>query len=187
MRVSKEPEVRRQEILDTAMRLFAEKGYEATTMTDIAKAVGVVSGLCYKYFRSKYDLYQAALEAYVKESSAVFLSVLSSGEGSFDTYAEKWREAFIIMDGKEKYHDFFHKKGNEMFNLQLSISMCEYLRPYMEQFLLMLRQRGVVQVNDCKACAGFILYGEIALLNDEGLTSVERADKSIEIVKKIIK
>ena len=32
MRVSKEPEVRKQEMLDTAMRVFAEKGFEATTM-----------------------------------------------------------------------------------------------------------------------------------------------------------
>lgn len=31
-RISKEPEVRRQEILDTAMSVFMEKGYEAATM-----------------------------------------------------------------------------------------------------------------------------------------------------------
>ena len=29
MRISKEPEVRRQEIIDTAMRVFSEQGYEA--------------------------------------------------------------------------------------------------------------------------------------------------------------
>ena len=36
IRVSKPPEERRQEIMDTAMRVFAEKGYEQTTMRDIA-------------------------------------------------------------------------------------------------------------------------------------------------------
>ena len=37
-RISKEPGVRRQEILDTAMSVFMEKGYEAATMRDIAAA-----------------------------------------------------------------------------------------------------------------------------------------------------
>ena len=59
MRVSKAPEVRRQEILETAMKLFTEKGYEATSMRDIAQACGVVAGLCYRYFDSKQKLFQA--------------------------------------------------------------------------------------------------------------------------------
>lgn len=37
MRISKEPEERKQEILETAMQLFAEKGYEKTSISDIAK------------------------------------------------------------------------------------------------------------------------------------------------------
>ena len=40
-RISKEPEVRRQEILDTAMSVFMEKGYEAATMRDIAAAMQI--------------------------------------------------------------------------------------------------------------------------------------------------
>lgn len=42
MRVSKDPEIRKQEIIDVAMQVFAEKGYETTTMKDIAKAADVV-------------------------------------------------------------------------------------------------------------------------------------------------
>ena len=41
MRITKEPEVRKQEILDTALRLFGEKGYEKTSIADIAKAIDV--------------------------------------------------------------------------------------------------------------------------------------------------
>ncbi|WMJ87076.1 TetR/AcrR family transcriptional regulator [Anaerocolumna sp. MB42-C2] len=186
MRVSKEPEVRKQEILDTAMKLFAEKGYEVTTMTDIAKAVGVVSGLCYKYFSSKYELYQAALKEYVKEYSEPIIAILDSEEESFEAYMVKIKEYFIKTDGKEKYHDFFHKRGNEMFNIQLSMSMCENARPHMEQFLLRLKQKGFIRVKDYKVSAAFILYGEIPILNDENLTSAEKADNVIEIMKKII-
>jgi AcrR family transcriptional regulator len=46
----------RQRILDTALRLFAAKGYEQTTMRDIAKEVGCSLGLAYRYFASKEDL-----------------------------------------------------------------------------------------------------------------------------------
>ena len=43
-RISKPPEERRQEILDTAMRLFTERGYEETSMADIAREMDVVQG-----------------------------------------------------------------------------------------------------------------------------------------------
>ena len=64
MRISKEPEARKQEILETAMKLFAEKGYEKTSISDIAKEIGVAQGLCYRYFPSKDILFQTAVNEY---------------------------------------------------------------------------------------------------------------------------
>lgn len=46
----------RQRIIDTAWHLFATKGYEQTTMRDIAAAAGCSLGLTYRYFASKEDL-----------------------------------------------------------------------------------------------------------------------------------
>ena len=40
-RVSKPPEERRRELLETAMRLFTERGYENTSMRDIAEELGL--------------------------------------------------------------------------------------------------------------------------------------------------
>jgi AcrR family transcriptional regulator len=51
----------RQRILDSAWELFAARGYEVTTMRDIAAAAGCSLGLTYRYFASKEDL---ALELY---------------------------------------------------------------------------------------------------------------------------
>jgi AcrR family transcriptional regulator len=53
------PEQRREEILDAAVRLFCEKGYEGTTIRDIAREVGITEGLIYHYFPSKAALVAA--------------------------------------------------------------------------------------------------------------------------------
>lgn len=64
IRVSKEPDQRRQEIIETALTLFAEKGYENTTIQDIAKRMNVSPGLCYRYFKSKTEIFAATSEHY---------------------------------------------------------------------------------------------------------------------------
>jgi AcrR family transcriptional regulator len=62
--------ITRQHLLDTALALFKKKGFEATTMRDIAKAAGMALGATYYHFPSKdailfafYDANQAATEA----------------------------------------------------------------------------------------------------------------------------
>ncbi len=52
----------RQRILEAALALFAEKGFAATTMRDIAAAADVSLGLTYRYFARKEDLAVALYE-----------------------------------------------------------------------------------------------------------------------------
>ncbi len=49
-------------IMETALRLFAEKGYGSTSIATIAREAGVAQGLMYNYFTSKEDLLLAILE-----------------------------------------------------------------------------------------------------------------------------
>lgn len=49
----------RSRILDAALRLFRERGFEQTTMRDVAAAAGVATGAAYYYYRSKEDLVMA--------------------------------------------------------------------------------------------------------------------------------
>ena len=55
-------EDRREQIIDAAMRVFAEKGFARATNRDIAREAGITTGLIYYYFKSKEDLLRAALE-----------------------------------------------------------------------------------------------------------------------------
>lgn len=51
-------EIRRQEIMYTALDLFVKKGYAATKITDIAKEASMSVGLLFHYFESKEKLYE---------------------------------------------------------------------------------------------------------------------------------
>ncbi|HEY0757074.1 MAG TPA: helix-turn-helix domain-containing protein [Ktedonobacteraceae bacterium] len=55
-------EDRREQIIDAAMRVFAEKGFARATNRDIAQEAGITTGLIYYYFKSKEDLFSAILE-----------------------------------------------------------------------------------------------------------------------------
>ncbi|MFZ5824390.1 MAG: TetR/AcrR family transcriptional regulator [Bacillota bacterium] len=55
------PADRRQEILNAALQIFAQKGYNATTNADIAREAGVTPAALYYYFASKEELFRAAV------------------------------------------------------------------------------------------------------------------------------
>lgn len=59
MRVVKEHNERKKQILDEASRLFAEKGYDKCTVNDILKAVDIAKGTFYHYFKSKEEVLDA--------------------------------------------------------------------------------------------------------------------------------
>ena len=61
-RKEREREFKKKEILSAAVKLFAEKGYEYTTLDDIAEAAEFGKGTLYNYFQNKEDLYLAILE-----------------------------------------------------------------------------------------------------------------------------
>lgn len=54
---------RREQIRETALRLFAEQGFAATSTRQIAREVGVTEGLIFHYFPSKEALFSAILES----------------------------------------------------------------------------------------------------------------------------
>jgi AcrR family transcriptional regulator len=57
-----DPATRRDQILDAASALFAERGYDEVTIEDVAKAAGVARGLVHHYFGGRKEVLLALLE-----------------------------------------------------------------------------------------------------------------------------
>jgi AcrR family transcriptional regulator len=62
-------------LIDAGAELFAEKGYEATTMTEIAQRAGAAIGSLYQFFPSKEALAEALFNRYAERAAASFALV----------------------------------------------------------------------------------------------------------------
>lgn len=76
-------EARPQEILDAALAVFAEKGFAAARMDDIAAQAGVTKGTIYLYFDSK----EAVFKTLVRESIGDTLGRVVDAANSFEGHA----------------------------------------------------------------------------------------------------
>lgn len=57
----------RLRIMDAAMSLFADKGFANTTTKDIAAALGIKDASLYNHFKSKQEIFDAAVQSYIEE------------------------------------------------------------------------------------------------------------------------
>jgi AcrR family transcriptional regulator len=76
MRIVKPALVRREEILEHAMQLFIERGYDATSINHIIGRAGISKGAFYHHFESKEDLIEALAARYAQEATAAALPIL---------------------------------------------------------------------------------------------------------------
>jgi AcrR family transcriptional regulator len=79
---------RRASILDSAARLFAEKGYAATTVREIADSVGVLSGSLYHHFPSKAAIVDEVVDSYLRELLEGYRTVLERSRPPRETVRE---------------------------------------------------------------------------------------------------
>ncbi len=74
-------EQRRDQLLAVALELFAQRGYRATTMDDIAEAAGVTKPLLYQHFSSKRALYLELVDAIAQNLLAAISRAVSEADG----------------------------------------------------------------------------------------------------------
>ena len=175
MRITKEPEVRKQEILDAALKLFGEKGYEKTSISDIAKTIGVAQGLCYRYFPSKEALFDSAIEQYADVLAEQFTNIEKSDHKTLRQIIEDMQ--ITIEDRDTKYYSVFHGADNKKFHDQLALKVCEKLVPFVEKLLQGAQQKGEIQVDDLQTASVFCVYGQLGILLDNNLDQSEKAEK----------
>ena len=180
MRITKEPKVRKQEILDTALTLFGEKGYEKTSIADIAKAIGVAQGLCYRYFPSKEALFDSAIEQYADMLATQFFSLEKDDDKTLRPLIEPM--PFTMEKQDTKYYSAFHGAENKKFHDQLFLKVCEKLVPLVEESLKQAQQKGEIQIDDLQTAATFCVYGQLGILRVPDLTQEEKIKKIREFL-----
>ncbi|MFQ3546751.1 MAG: TetR/AcrR family transcriptional regulator [Termitinemataceae bacterium] len=129
VRIVKEPEERRKEILDVAERLFLTKGYDNTSTTDILKELQIARGTLYYHFKSKEDILDAVTDrrtdelitkaaSIVKNTAIPVLERLSRVIKSLNMEGDLGVE---VMEQIHKPHNvLLHKKFQEKVDARLT-------------------------------------------------------------------
>ncbi|CAM5622676.1 MULTISPECIES: TetR/AcrR family transcriptional regulator [Streptomyces] len=89
---------RRAEILATAAQVFADQGYNATTVRRIADAAGMLAGSLYYHFDSKESMLDEILTAFLDELWAGYDTVLAAELGPRETIEALVTESFRQID-----------------------------------------------------------------------------------------
>lgn len=75
------PEVRREQIMWSAVKLFSQDGFERTTTKQIAAAAGISEGTIYKYYRSKKEILFSFLKSEALESLSSLMQEMDAAGG----------------------------------------------------------------------------------------------------------
>jgi TetR/AcrR family transcriptional regulator len=78
---------RRRQLLETALDLFSQKGFAATTTKEIAAAAGVTEAIIFRHFPSKHELYSAVLG-------------LKHESGEIPAHVARWQELMDTNDDR---------------------------------------------------------------------------------------
>jgi AcrR family transcriptional regulator len=85
-RFRRRKEDRPQEITEAALHAFAENGYAATRVEEVAKRAGVSKGLLYLYFKTKEELFKAVIRSFVVPKIDELTAVIDSNEMSSEDF-----------------------------------------------------------------------------------------------------
>ena len=124
----------KRKIFETSMRLFAEKGYDATSIEEITATVGVAKGTLYYHFSSKEEIFQFLVEEGVKLLTNSILIKTAKLTNSIDKI-----KAIALIEIKVlvKYESFMTIILSEIWGTGSRSKMC---RDYVFKYIQLIQE-----------------------------------------------
>ena len=149
---------KRDEIMDTAGKMFFENGYEATSVRMIMNAVGGEIGMFYHYFKSKDELFDRVVERFFDGFGKKFEKMIAGCETAEDVI-----DMFLPLYS-EAMSQFAMLRGNMHWSIQYAMHArtVESLIPAVLSFL---RRKDPGLETPADILAGQLVYGISATLH----------------------
>jgi len=151
----------KQRIIEAAAGLFTQRGYNGTTMDDIAEVLGVSKGAIYQYFRSKQQLFFEVMESILVYQKDEVISIMLSDNPMYIA-SEEFFETKIsraLQNRSFGFDLFFEAARNEALRTRMTEI---YDRSYVEftGHIEKLKKQGIIKRS---ADVGVVWRGLIAL------------------------
>jgi AcrR family transcriptional regulator len=98
----------RERLLETAIAMFAEKGYAGTSVREIVEQAGVSKPVLYYYFKSKEGLFLAILEMAENLQKELLARVLESAGNVLERLLLLYRRIYAGIDEKRNLYKMIH-------------------------------------------------------------------------------
>ena len=157
-RVTKVPEERKQELIDTAERLFLEKGYEQTTVADIVREIEVAQGTFYYYFSSKEEILEAIIEKDITALEEDVRQIMSREDANAAIKLNAVVNSIIgISTSRREIMDYLHEESNAVMHEKMERHTIERLVPLMARVVAEGTQAGIFDVQYPTESVEFLL------------------------------
>jgi AcrR family transcriptional regulator len=116
---------RREQILDAAARVFAEKGYHEAGIADIATDLGIGHGTFYRYFANKKEIVNQAVDWAVRQITETVLEEDPSASGSLTEHRAQiervYLRLFTLQDRHPHLIRFLYRQATDPAKLGMAL------------------------------------------------------------------
>jgi len=177
MRIVKEAEERRNEILDAADELFGLKGFDGASTNDILDKVGIARGTLYHHFKSKEDILDALIERYNVRLLGAAQDIAADKSIPVVERIIRVVMALNISGGSSKeIMEHIHKPQNALMHQKIQKVIINGVTPILAEIILEGIQEGMFNTPFPYECMEMIVIYANNVLDDDlvELTDEER-------------